>query len=115
MTSDVEELKNAVERRVGVLPDNLTEASLREAGLQGRVFLLPEGFNERARYMADVLVQMLGIGSPVEGDLRMASGVLCQALSYLVNSSSWRDGELHNFDLDEIRRKVRRLGKGAAG
>ena len=107
---DVGELKYAVEKRIGVSPDEISEARLRDAGLLGRVFLLPEPLNERARYMADVLVQMLGMGSPVKGDLRMASGVLCQALSYLMNSSSWRDGELHDFDLDEIRRKVRRLG-----
>ena len=107
---DVEELKYAVEKRIGVPPDEITDAMLREAGLQGRVFVLPEKFNERASYMADVLVQMLGIGSPIKGDLRMASGTICQALSYLVNSASWRDGELHDFDLDEIRRKVGRLG-----
>lgn len=73
------------------------------------MFLLPEGFNNRASYMADVLVQMLGMGSPVKGDLRLVSGVLCQTLSYLVNSKSWRDGELHDFDLEEIRRKVGRI------
>lgn len=119
MTSErqlsVEEIKFAVERRVSVVPDEVNADSLRAAGCQSRVFLLPEGFNNRASYIADVLVQMLGCGSPVKGDLRMASGVLCQALSYLVNSASWRDGELHDFDLDEIRRKVGRLGKGAAG
>ena len=107
---DAEELKSAVERRVGVSPDDINESMLRKAGLQVRVFLLPENFNERARYMADVLVQMLGIGSSIKGDLRLVSGTLCQALSYLVNSASWREGELQNYDLDEIRRKVGRLG-----
>jgi len=107
---DVEEIKDAVKNRTSLPPDQVDEASLRAAGCQARVFLLPEGFNERASYMADVLVQMLGIGSPVKGNLRFTSGVICQALSYLVNSKSWRDGELHEFDIDEIRRKVGRLG-----
>jgi hypothetical protein len=106
---NIEEIKHAVENRIGVSPDEISEAMLREAGLQCRVYLLPESFNERATYMADVLVQMLGIGSPIKGDLRVVSGSLCQALSYLVNSASWCEGKLHDFDLDEIRRKVGRL------
>ena len=107
---DVDELRYSVKERLGVSPDDISGANLRDAGLKDRVFLLPEQFNERSSYMADVLVQMLGAGSPVKGDLRFVSGVLCQALSYLVNSQSWRDGELHDFDRDEIRRKVGRLG-----
>lgn len=110
MAMDAEELKYSVEHRLGVVPDKIDEAMLREAGLDGRVFLLPKKFDERVRYMADMLVQMLGVGSPIKGDMRLTSGILCQALSYLINSSSWRDGELHDFDLDEIRRKVARLG-----
>ena len=106
MTLDVEELRRAVEERIGVPPDEVTEALLREAKLQPRVFLLPENFNERASYIADVLVQMLGVGSPVKGDLRFLSGHLVQALSYLVNSQSWRDGKLHDFDAREIQRKL---------
>jgi len=107
------DIKYSVENRLGVSPDEITAASLRNAGLKGQVFLLPENFNERASYMADVLVQMLGVGSPVKGDLRAVSGILCQALSYLVNSSSWRDGELHDFDFAEVRRKVSRMGRSA--
>ena len=107
---NVEEIKYAIKSRQSLPPDQVDAASLLAAGCQDRVFLLPENFNERVSYMADVLVQMLGFGSPVKGDLRFASGVLCQALSYLVNSQSWRDGELHDFDREEIRRKVGRLG-----
>lgn len=106
----VEEIKYAIENRIGLPPDMVDSASLREAGCQERVFLLPEPFNERARYMANVLVQMLGTGSPVKGELRAVSGVLCQALSYLVNSTSWREGKIYDFDLQEVKRKVQRLG-----
>lgn len=102
----VDEIKHAMENRHSVHPDQVDAASLRAAGCKDRVFLLPEGFNERASYMADVLVQMLGIGSPITGDLRFASGVICQSLSYLVNSASWRDGELHDFDRNNISRKL---------
>ena len=106
----VSDIEYAVENRIGVNPASVTEAMLREAGMLGQVFVLPEKLNDRARYIAGVLVQMLGIGCPIDGDLRFASGVLCQALSYLVNSKSWRDGELHVFDREELRMKVGRLG-----
>ena len=106
-----EELRYSLENRLGVSPDELRGADLRAAGLSDRVFLLPNNFNDKASYMAGVLVQMFGVGSPVTGDLRMVAGVLCQSLSYLMNSTSWAAGELHGFDLSEIRRKVNRLGK----
>ena len=108
----VEDIKYALGKRLSVRPEDVDGESLRKAGCQDRVFLLSKDFNERASYMADVLVQMLGTGSPVKGDLRFAAGTICQALSYLVNSQSWREGELLDFDRDEIRRKLRPLRGG---
>lgn len=107
--SKIDEIKYAMENRLSLPPDQVDEASLRAAGCMGRVFLLPEPFNERASYMGDVLVQMV-TRKPKDDDLRFVVGQLCQALSYTLNSTSWRDGKLHDFDLDEIRRKVGRLG-----
>ncbi len=106
MNANVERIKYAVKNRTSLPPDQVDETSLMAAGCQSRVFLLPKKLDERMSYMANVLVQMFGIGSPVKDDLKFVSSVLCQTLSYLVNSQSWRDGELHDFDLDEIKRKV---------
>ena len=101
-------IKYALENRATVRPDQVSEAGLREAGCMDRVCVLPEQFNERARYLAEVLVQML-TRKPEDDSLRFVVGQLCQALSYTMNSASWRDGELHAFDRDEVRRKVSRL------
>lgn len=104
-----EEIKYAMENRIAIRPDQVSEASLLEAGCSDRVVVLPEQFNDRVRYLGDVLVQMC-TRKPKDDKLRFAVGQLCQSLSYMLNSASWRDGELHDFDLDELRRKVGRLG-----
>jgi len=49
--------------------------------------------------------------SPQDDRLRSTVGQLAQALSYMLNSTSWQDGELHEFDLGEIKRKLRRFLK----
>lgn len=106
MTS--EELKHSIENRLSVEPHELTEAVLREAGCFDRVCVLPAEFNERVSYLGDALVQML-CKAPKDDNLRATVGKLTMALSYLLNSCSWREGVLHDFDLDELKRKLGRL------
>jgi len=101
-----EHIKLIMERRTSCLPSELSESALREAGCWERVAVLPESFSERASYLGDMLVQML---KPKNSELRAVVGPITQALSYLLNSASWREGELHDFDLDEIKRKLSRL------
>ena len=100
------DIEYALNNRVSINPDDVCRSVLREAGCQDRVFVVPEDFADRVSYLGDVLVQML-TRHPKDGELRIVAGRLCQSLSYLLNSSSWRDGELHDFDADEIGRKLR--------
>lgn len=105
-----EQIKYSVENRSAVLPEQVTSAELRAAGYSERVCILPGDFNERASYLGDVLVQML-TRSPADDNLRATVGKLTMALSYMLNSCSWREGVLHDFDLDELKRKLGRLVK----
>ena len=73
-----------------------------------RVCVLPENINERLSYLADVLVQAV-TRQPKDDQLRFVVGRLCQSLSYVMNSASWRDGVLHDFDRAEVERKLGRL------
>ena len=104
----INEIKYAMENRLSIPPDNLSAANLRAAGCTDRVVVLPEPFNERVSYLGDALVQML-TRNPNDAQLRAIVGQLCQALSYMINSASWRDGKLHEFDADELRRKLQRF------
>lgn len=74
-----------------------------------RVCVLPEQFNERMSYLADVLVQSIRSTSVKDDRLRSTIGQLSQALSYMMNSASWRDGELHEFDEIELQSKLGRF------
>ena len=105
-----DDIKHAMEQRAGVLPEQLTSALLREAKCLERVCVLPEPANERASYLAHVLVQMLTT-IPKDDELRATVGTICQALSYMTNSASWREGELFDFDREELRRKLERFSR----
>ena len=107
---NAEEIRYAMQKRVSISPDQLIGATLREAGCMDRVCVLPEQFDERVSYLADVLVQMV-TRKPVDDKLRSTVGQLCQSLSYMMNSASWRDGELHDFDLLELKLKLGRFVK----
>ena len=102
------DIKSLCERRIGIPPEELSTAALREAGMMDHVCVLPEAHNERERYLADVLVQMF-CRAPKDDRLRAVVGNLCQALSYMMNSASWREVELHDFDLQEVKAKLRRV------
>ena len=102
---------SAMKRRVSIAPEELTSAALREAGCMDRVCVLPEQFNERMSYLADVLVQSIRSASVKDDQLRSTIGQLAQAVSYMMNSASWRDGELHDFDTLELQLKLGRFVK----
>lgn len=97
-----------MDNRRGVYPDQITREELRKAGCSEMVSVLPNDFNERISYLGNTLVQML-TRSPKDDRLRATVGKLTRALSYMLNSCSWREGELHDFDLEELRRKLGRL------
>ncbi len=106
---DANDIRSRMERHAGFYPQTLTDKALREAGCMSTVCALPEDINERARFLANVLVQMMGMPK-TDDTLKPIVGQLCQALSYMVNSASWRDGELHEFDRLELKRKLARFG-----
>ena len=103
---DADEIKDTVRDRKTFLPVELVDSDLRAAGCMDRVCALPHDLNERTSYLGDLLVSM--VNQQHKGtNLGVVAGQLCRSLSYLLNSSSWRDGELHAFDLDEIKRKLK--------
>ena len=103
-----EQIKSRMDSHASFALDELTEAALREAGCLERVAVLPEQFNERVRCLGNLLVQML-TKTPEDGQLRGMVGTLAQSLSYMLNSASWRDGVLHDFDAHELKRKLQRF------
>ena len=107
--AQVDSIKASVERHYGLHPEKITAEALKKAGCMTTVVALPADSRERLAYLGNVLVQATGIGSEIKGDLRFVVGTICAALTYLFNSQSWRDGELHDFDRDEIRRKLKRI------
>lgn len=106
---DSAEIRYAVENRVTVYPEGITKESLREAGCAERVAILPREYKDRMSYLADVLVQSVDSKTVKDDRLRSAVGSLCQALSYMLNSCSWQEGELHDFDYAELQRKLGRF------
>ena len=107
---NADEIKQAMEDRRGVYPDQLTRKELHEAGCSELVCILPSDFNERISYLGNTLTQML-TRSPKDDRLRATVGQLCQALSYMLNSCSWQEGELHDFDYQELQAKLGRFIK----
>lgn len=107
---NAEEIKDAMDNRRGMQLEELTKEALREAGCMDVVMAIPADFKERTSYFGNLLAQMTMDNKGVKDDrLRLVVGQLCQSLSYMMNSCSWQEGELHDFDLDEIRRKLGRL------
>ena len=102
----VEEIKYALEHRQTIDPDFVNESDLDQAGCLIRVCVLPENITERFQYLGDALVQMVR-QSVKDDDLRICIGQLAQSLSYMINSASWRENTLHQFDRDELKRKLR--------
>lgn len=107
---NAEEIKQAMEERRGVYPEQVTRSDLSNAGCSELVCLLPKDFNERISYLGNTLTQML-TRSPKDDKLRSTVGQLCQSLSYMLNSCSWQEGELLDFDAEELSRKLSRLVK----
>jgi hypothetical protein len=108
---NADEIKYAIERRVTVEPEGITRDDLRNAGCLERVAVLPGEYKERMSYLADVLVQSINNQSVKDDRLRSTVGQMCQALSYMMNSCSWQEGELMDFDYAELQRKLGRFVK----
>ena len=106
---DAEEIKNAMDGRRGVWPDEITREALREAGCLETVCVLPSDFRERMSYLANVLVQSISNQAVKDDRLRSTVGQLSQALCYMMNSCSWHEGELHDFDYAELQSKLGRF------
>lgn len=104
---DAEEIKEAMIERRGVYPDQLTREALRAAGCWEMVCVLPSDINDRIRFLANVMVQSISKSKVDDDKLRSIIGTLCQSLSYMMNSCSWREGKLHDFDEKEIQRKLK--------
>jgi len=103
-----EEIKNAMENRRGLDPSLLTAEALKQAGCLTTVCVLPEDFKDRISYLGNLLASMTMGNKPDKSErLRSTVGKLCQVLCYMLNSCSWQEQELHDFDYDEIRRKLR--------
>lgn len=106
-----QKIKSSLEEHHGIFPEGVTRKQLREAGCLETVAVLPKDFDARVQYLGNLLVQMLTRSAEIPDDrLRGATGTLAQSLSHLLNSTSWADRELHDFDLDELRRRVKRFG-----
>ena len=106
-----EEIKLLMQEHSAMWLHELSTEALREAGCMDQVAVLPKDFNERARYLANVLVQMLS-RKPEDERLRATVSMLTQALSYLMNSTSWQDQVLYDFDSANLKRKVQYLPSG---
>jgi hypothetical protein len=103
----IEEIKHAVQNRKTIEPEGITENDLRIAGCLGRVAVLPYDRRERMSYLADVLVQSVNNELVKDDKLRLVVGRLCHALSYIINSCSWQEDELHDFDYRELQSKLK--------
>ena len=104
--ASVEEIRYSVEHRRTIEPEGITEENLRNAGCLERVAVLPKDYKERMSYLADLLVQSVNSQSVKDDRLRLMVGRLCHAYSYMLNSCSWHEGELHDFDYREIQSKL---------
>jgi hypothetical protein len=104
----VNNIKYAIENKRGLHPSAITEDGLKQAGCMEVVCAMPNDFMERVSFLGDMLSQMTMSSKGIKDDrLRLVAGHLCQAFSYMLNSCSWREGELHDFDYEELRRKLR--------
>ena len=113
---DIEEVRRRVESRVPIGLREWVESTqaISEAGFDPDACLLvSQNFKKRAQYLGDVVAQMFMRQEAKSGDEGLAAelGALAQAFSHLLNSASFRDGKLHDFDKLEIARKLRRIVK----
>ncbi len=115
MKEEIEMLKDAVKDHNGLYISQLSELDekcFKEAGVDRIVALLPLDKNERLRYLGNILVQLIFNNKDFkEKRLGFYLGQQAQALSYLLNSFSFRNGEIEEFDKFEISNKLKHLIK----
>ena len=105
-----EQIKNRMAQRVGLalheIQDSIDE--INAAGFRCEQFILVhKNPLERFQWMADSLAQVHF--DSWDERLRLKFGRIVTSLSYLLNSTSCRDGILHDFDADELDRKLGRV------
>lgn len=84
-----------------------------------RLFLLPADTKERMQMLGNLFVGMMrnlyscpySSAVPMNDAMRIELKSLATTLSYLMNSSSFRDGVLHDFDRLEIDTRLKRVRK----
>ena len=108
MSHTAEDLKAFVHANQGVSPENLDPVEMARAGVSQRVVLVPGDQDTKVRYFGNLLVQMVCNRKDRSSPLSVELHTIATALSYLLNSTSFVDGEYHPFDKDEIDRKLRR-------
>ena len=102
----IEEVKNGR----GFFFDDIVgnEETIYEAGFDVFCFLLPRKRIDRITYLGNMLVQLcLSEGSIKNKNLGLYLIQISSALSYLINSTSFEAGEMKDFDMAEIKRKLR--------
>lgn len=103
-----EQLKQWMELGRGIHPENLDPEAMEEAGCDYNVALIPKDYGQRLRQFGNLLAQMCLNHKLKDPKLRMELATIAASLSYLINSSSFRDGEYHAFDEAEVSAKLRR-------
>jgi hypothetical protein len=107
MSEQSDRIKHAIRERRGMYLSELTPEALSDAECMFTVAPLPDDYDSRLRYLGDLLAQMALNHKVADAKLKLHLCSIAAAFSYLLNSSSYRDGELHGFDADELARKLR--------
>lgn len=103
-----EEIQKRLQAGEGVHPEEVTYEDLDEANCLSVMMPIPDDPHERAMLFANNLVQIcMGFRGKNE-ELLVEVRTLAAAVSYLLNSSSFIDGEYYEWDKREINRKLRR-------
>lgn len=107
----VDSIRKHATKMIGVYADDLKESqeAIAAVGCEPYAMLVFKDFKTRTRAMGNALAQLAN-GAPFQKDPALMAEIrmLTAALSYLLNSSSLDDDKLHDFDLKEIDRKLRR-------
>ncbi len=108
MTEEAELIKVSLESNQGMYLRQLTDEALEEAGCLYLVAVLPKDYDERIRYLGNILVQMIMSKRKGDAALKMELNTVASTLSYLLNSTSSFEDEYKPYDKQEVDRRLRR-------
>jgi len=103
-----EEIIEALKTHAGLYPGEVTNDSLREAKCELFMMPIPEDFNSRISHIGNLLAQMCNNVRHKDDRLLLDLKTISSTLSYLINSSSFRDGEYFEFDKSLVNKRLRR-------